>query len=449
MDVTLDSSETALVAGWEWAKTQALNYVRHGDPVGDWIEASLPGRNGFCMRDVAHQSAGAQVLGLRSEVKNMLRRFAENISDVRDWCSFWEISGDNQPIPVDYTDDGDFWYNLPANFDVLDCCWRQYQWTADSDYIVDPVFLNFYDRTVQDYVQRWDSNHDGLLEHQLQFGRRGIGSYEETVDGIRTASDLVAAQSAAYDAYSHIVRLRAEFEKADLYAKKAANLRERYEKDWWHSEASRFYSVLRHDSHFSKFANTNIDNLALYFGLVRDTKKVQSVIDHVMREFSTMNIEAQSYVPEVAYHYGRSSEAFNALCHLINPTLARREYPEISYSVIGCFIIGLMGVSANASHKKITTMGRLSNETAWISVEYLPILENQIAIRHQGNSETTLCNQQGQAIVWEARFATDTDCLLVDGSAKLTSREVSSSGDTESWTEINIPAGEKHTVRLP
>lgn len=449
VDVTLDSSETALVAGWEWATTQALSYVRHGDPVGDWIEASLPGRNGFCMRDAAHQSAGAQVLGLRSEVKNMLRRFAENINEVRDWCSFWEISGDNRPVPVDYTNDSDFWYNLPANFDVLDCCWRQYLWTADSDYIVDPVFLNFYDRTVQDYVQCWDSNHDGLLEHQLHFGRRGIGSYEETIEGIRTASDLVAAQSAAYEAYAHIQRLRGDIEKANLYSQKAANLRARYEQEWWRSEASRFFSVLRHDGHFSSYSNANIDNLALYFGLVRDTKKVQSVIDHVMREFAALNVEAQSYVPEVAYHYGRSSEAFSALCHLMDPALARREYPEISYSVIAAIITGLIGVSANASHKKIATMGRLTNDTAWISVECLPILENRIAVRHQGNTETTFCNQQGPAIDWEARFATETDYVLIDGTATPTVREVGSSGNTESWTTITIPAGEKRTVRLP
>ena len=96
----------------------------------------------------------------------MLRRFAENIAASRDWCTFWEISGDNLPVAVDYKSDLDFWYNLPANFDVLDCCWRQYQWTGDAAYINDPVFLNFYDRTVNDYVQHWDADGDGILEHR-------------------------------------------------------------------------------------------------------------------------------------------------------------------------------------------------------------------------------------------------------------------------------------------
>ena len=172
----LTSSDQTLVEGWEWAITQALSFARSGDPVGDWIEASLPGRSALCMRDVAHQRAGAQILGLREHVKNMLRKFAAHVSGRRDWCSFWEITGDNLPAPQDYINDTDFWYNLPANFDVLAACLRQYLWTGDREYIHDPVFLQFYDRAVTDYVQRWDSNGDGLLEHLPQYGRRGIAS---------------------------------------------------------------------------------------------------------------------------------------------------------------------------------------------------------------------------------------------------------------------------------
>ena len=72
----LTSSNAALVAGFDWAKAQALAYVYRGDPVGDWYEAALPGREAFCMRDVAHQSTGAQLLGLADCNYNMLYRFA-------------------------------------------------------------------------------------------------------------------------------------------------------------------------------------------------------------------------------------------------------------------------------------------------------------------------------------------------------------------------------------
>ena len=56
-----------------------MNYAYDGDPVGLWYEAALPGRRAFCMRDVSHQVAGAQALGLSSYTHNMLRHFAENI----------------------------------------------------------------------------------------------------------------------------------------------------------------------------------------------------------------------------------------------------------------------------------------------------------------------------------------------------------------------------------
>jgi hypothetical protein len=70
----------------------------------------------------------------------MLYRFAENITEGKDWCTFWEINRYNQPVEEDYQSDDKFWYNLPANFDVLDCCLRQYLWTGDEDYIKDPSF---------------------------------------------------------------------------------------------------------------------------------------------------------------------------------------------------------------------------------------------------------------------------------------------------------------------
>ena len=52
----LDSSDARLVEGFLRAKHQATAYVFNNDPVGPWYEAAEPGREAFCMRDVAHQS---------------------------------------------------------------------------------------------------------------------------------------------------------------------------------------------------------------------------------------------------------------------------------------------------------------------------------------------------------------------------------------------------------
>ena len=114
------SSLPALNQVFAWAKGQALAYVFTGDPVGDWYEAALPKREAFCMRDVSHQAAGANALGLAAINKNLFRKFAVNISEAKDWCTYWEINRHDKPAPIDYRNDKEFWYNLPANFDVLD-----------------------------------------------------------------------------------------------------------------------------------------------------------------------------------------------------------------------------------------------------------------------------------------------------------------------------------------
>ena len=145
--IVLKTSDTDLGEAFEWAKKQALAYSFTGDPVGDWYEAALPVREAFCMRDVSHQSIGAHALGPFQHTNNMLRKFAENIPESKDWCSYWEINREGLPAPVDYYNDVQFWYNLPANFDVLNCCYRMYLWTGDRTYIDDHTFLNFYRRT--------------------------------------------------------------------------------------------------------------------------------------------------------------------------------------------------------------------------------------------------------------------------------------------------------------
>jgi hypothetical protein len=143
-----------------------MSYVFDGDPVGPWFEAALPGRRAFCMRDVSHQVAGAQALGLSKYTHNMLRRFAENISASKAWCSYWEINYLKRPAPIDFKSDDAFWYNLPANFDVLDACYRMYLWTGDRTYVEDPVFLNFYAHTVTDYVSQRDLGVEGRAWRQ-------------------------------------------------------------------------------------------------------------------------------------------------------------------------------------------------------------------------------------------------------------------------------------------
>ena len=443
----LTSSDQTLVEGWEWATTQALSFARSGDPVGDWIEASLPGRDAFCMRDVAHQSAGAQILGLRSHVKNMLRTFAEHVSEARDWCSFWEITRDNLPAAQDYTSDTDFWYNLPANFDVLAACLRQYLWTGDQAYIQDPVFLHFYDRTVADYVRRWDTNGDGLLEHLPQYGRRGIASYEEAVPDIFIGGDLLAAQVAAYQAYARIQELRGYPQHALAYRQRAAAIRELYNQTWWNTDARTFHSFMRQDGRFADQPNFGVNSMALYFGLVQRMDRAGAVITDLRQRFSTANVETQSYFPELAYRYGYHTDAYAALQYLFSPTLPRRTYPEVSYAVLDAIVRGMIGLSAQADRGRLATLGRLDDHVAWVAVEDLPVLDNRIELCHIGNAETRLSNVQGPPIRWQACFGGDQQMFLVENTEMPATSSVGHHGQALSWVEISVPTGESRTVR--
>jgi len=159
--VTFSSNIKELNTAFDWAKNKALSFANDGtDPVGYWYEAALPNREAFCMRDVSHQAIGAEILGLSKHNWNMLLKFTQNISKEKDYCSWWEINRYNKPAPVDYENDKDFWYNLPANFDVIYNAHRLYLWTGNKEYLNNSDFNNFYKLSLNEYVEHWDLGYD-------------------------------------------------------------------------------------------------------------------------------------------------------------------------------------------------------------------------------------------------------------------------------------------------
>src|SRR5215472_7974078 len=284
--VSLESSDKALLDGFNWAKSQALAYVFTGDPVGPWYEAALPGRSAFCMRDVSHQSIGAQVLGLAAFNHNMLRKFALSIASSRDWCGFWEIDKYDGPAPVDYKSDAHFWYNLPANFDVLNACYQVYRWTGDKSYIEDPAFINFYRRTLDDYIRAWDKDGDEIPESYLQYGSRGLGSYnEQSRVPIKVGCDLVASEYAAYRAYSQIARLRHAGAEADACAAKADKLRSIFDEKWWDGTREMFHTALLADGTMD--FETSSSSFPLWFGIIPAGPKLERELDVVTHSPAT------------------------------------------------------------------------------------------------------------------------------------------------------------------
>jgi hypothetical protein len=442
----LSSSSDKLVEVFRWARSQAMAYVfDEGDPVGPWYEAVEPGREGFCIRDTCHQALGAQALGLQRFNLNMLRRFAENISDSKDWCSYWEIDRYNRPAPVDYENDAAFWYNLPANFDLVDCCFRMYVWTGDQTYVEDPVFLNLYDRTVNDYVERWGLGLDqimkrprllnmrGIYDPKKKFPQaRGIPGYDEGEHEYVVGFDVLVTQRAAYFAYAQIQGVRGNAERAQEFLAKAAALEALIKDEWWNRTSECFYQRLT--------ANHELEGCG------------PRRADEALRADWRTDVadDAGGFPP------GAKSDAELAdaeVARLLDLSHARLEYPEVSYSRVGDLVTDLMGVTlefrspleaaVDGGWVEVTvrTLPGLGTGIGWAEVRNLPIRAGEVTVRHEGTTKTTLTNQRGPAVIWRAAFAGRHESLFVNGQPMEAQTETAAGGQATSSVRVAVGAG--------
>jgi hypothetical protein len=460
----LRSSDRQLVTAFNWAKQQALAYVHNGDPVGPWYEAALPGRQAFCMRDVSHQAAGAQALGFAGYTHNMLRRFAENISSSRDWCSYWEIDRLNRPAPIDYVNDDVFWYNLPANFDVLDACYRMYLWSGDTSYIDDPVFLSFYRHTVTDYVSRWNLDlahvmtRETVLRDTSYF--RGDPSYAESRRDIALGADLLAAQYAGYRSYAAIAAIRGDASTTKEYEDVAADVKFLINTKGWNPSTNDFHGFLDNKHQFAGQAGADL----LYWDAVDDGLKARSALDTLlktMRAEPASAVEPESHYAEILYRYGEPDAAYAEIMDLTRTGRERREYPEVSFSTIGAIVNGLMGINvepavpidsaAQSKHFEtvISTLPQLTTGTAWAELRNLPIGNSAITVRHDGERRTTLINKGETELNWEPAFPGAFASLVVNGKTISAHTESRKFGRAITWIRVQVAAGKSARVEVP
>jgi len=454
--LALSSSDAQLVTCFEWAKGQALKYVRAGDPVGLWYEAALPQREAFCMRDVSHQAAAAHTLGLAAHTRNMLRKFAVNISESKDWCSYWEINRYDQPAPVDYTNDKEFWYNLPANFDVLDACYRMYLWTHDRTYLEDPAFVAFYEHTLTDYVQRWDLSLDKVLARPRFMNRdsfdrrnshqscRGIPSYHEGRPGMtRLGVDQLAFQAAAYRSYAQILRLQEKSDGATICLQKAMEVMQFIEEHFWDEQQNRFNELLLTDGQYITGGGMQV--YLLYNDAVVWPEKIDAALRSII-EGQRINIEMGSHYPEIFYRYGAHDDAYRWLLQLSDPGTRRREYPEVSFAVVGAIVGGLMGLEPSETQGQIATLPRLTEATSWAQISGVPVHGNVVDVRHNGTDETALTNRSGPTLTWTAQFPGATGQLAADDRPLETHRGMDRAGRPVVWGLVTISPGATRTI---
>ncbi len=468
--LALLTSDTNLGAAFSWAANQAYAYAFEGDPVGDWFEAALPGREAFCMRDTAHQAMGAHALGLQPHVRNMLRRFGGEISSARDWCSLWEIDRHGRPAHADYRTDDDFWYNLPANFDVLDASYRMFLWSGDRAYITDPVLLNFYDRTVTDYVERWALGLDAITKRPRFMNRkagtdpdarfaqaRGIPGYNEEADDFVVGLDLLATEYAGFSAYARIQEARGDFAAARAWLKKAADVKAFVNREWWDEKSGTFHERLTTSGSLAARGTDSWNIAELYWPIAFDGVHLRGALSRLVEQIKrspSAPIEEQSHHPEVLYRYGVPDVARDQVLDLARPDRLRREYPEVSFSLVGAVVTGLMGVSVDPvmpgresdlldyfASQFVMTLPQLTPRTAWAELRHVPVHANDVTVRHDGTSATVFTNNRGPAIVWRAALPGRFPELLVNGSRTKATRMVLPPGRDVSYVHVVVAPG--------
>jgi hypothetical protein len=456
-DLKFHSSNPSLNESFQWAKQQALQYARPAqEPFGPWYEAALPGRNAFCMRDVSHQTGGAAALGLFEANRNMLHRFAESAADSRDWAAYWEIDRSGKPSVFDYNSDSDFWFNLPANFDVLDAAVRMWRWTGDDVYRADPGFQIFYRETLTDYITQWQLQPDVILtrpriaNQKLSKGKfvasRGIPSYDEGPKDFIFGTDLLAAEYRAIRSYKEIAVRPQDKDLAERLQNTADEIQHILETVAWDPKGGHFNGVIRRD--LSGFGSG--DTLALHFDAVKDPSHVRGALNYISDPayWKKINIEEESYVPLVLFRYGRTDAAYKVLFDLADPNKRRREYPEVSYGVVAAIVSGAMGLEAGRAgdNYDVQTLPQAMTKTDDMSVSALPIKGNRLEISHTGDRTTQFTNTAGPSIRWRAAFMGNSKRLLVNERPEEASHALLKDGSQISFTTITVKQGETVVV---
>lgn len=447
--VHFTNTDTALQTAFNWAKATALQYRGNAqDAVGPWYEAALPSRNAFCVRDFSHQCIAAAALGMQKENENMLQQFIRNISASKDWCTYWEIDKWNKPCPADYKNDSAFWYNLNANFELLYTSERLYQWTGNRTLINAPATTYFLERTLNEYIRKWQLQPGSLLTRpgiankrsnykagDNYTGYRGLPSYVESVDGLLMSADLLAAMYRACISGAFISRIENSLAKSKEYLALATGYQKQLQQNWKNgSSYSTFYTA------DGKFGTGEGALFLLWYNALQDVKERKAIIEQLLA--LQLNVESQSYLPRILYQHGYGGDARNIVLHLANPATKRREYPEVSFGIVEGIVQGLMGIDAVASSNTVTTCNN-SQGSDTAAVTDLSLLNTTISLVHNGSSGSVITNTGSRAFNWTAVFKGSHRYIFVDGKRMRAESFIHLSAEAYSRVTVKIKPGRR------
>lgn len=342
---------------------------------------------------------------------------------------------------------------------------RMFAWTGDTAYITDPAFIDFYRHTVNEYIHHWQLGPQEVLSRPRIMNRhrdsgkfvdaRGIPGYTENRRDFNLGTDLLAAEFRALRLYSEFQRLRGLAGEAPEYDSLATGIAQVLETHGWNAQDRHFYNALQP----SGGGVGTGDGLVLYFRAATNPEQLKMALEELKRQTREPppNIEEQSYRPEILFHFGAPEEAYLQILDLSRPDRDRREYPEVSYAIIGSIVTGMMGVNVVPAGKRpsdqtlgakfvVETLPRLSKHTPAAELHNLPIRQNVIDVRHQRDHSSTIRNVSGPQFTWRASFDGSMPYLVVNGNKVNARKRATALGTQVSYVDVTVPTGQTVTV---
>ncbi|MFD0697467.1 S-layer homology domain-containing protein [Paenibacillus sp. GCM10027628] len=479
-EVTIRSSNDQLVQVFNKSKVKMKSYVRTGmtgvvnrdEQTYGWnnnifnIRAYTPSywagyanRSAYYIRDMAHQMAGAHMLGLDAENFNMLKSFAGTANESSKWYPAWALNFDGSIFGLDHRSDDVFVREVPAVFELVEKAYKMYLWTGDDNYLNDPVLWNYYSKAVTDFI----SLHDGNKKNVVAEGTGdeniflGTASYNERGgEHLIEAGDGIASQYQAMLAYAKMLEAKGD-PAAAQFAKNAQDLKNYFNTDWGIKGLKSGYvrGYGKDGTAYSDFGKE-----ASWFMPMKQITEPGTRTDDYLNFIDTMsstegqrptNIEAYTYLPDTFFTYGKNETAWKWMKYIIDQYDLPHEhrdqgtngdYPEVSYTLVSQMIEGLMGVTPNAPSHGLSTISRLPGEVGWLELNHVMVGDNDVDVKHEGTSKTTLRNNSGSgSLTWEVQFAGTYPSIDVEGVRRAASTKTVN-GVTVSYTMVNVPVGQ-------
>ena len=450
--LTLSSSNEFLVDEFNEAKDSVYALVVTGNEPG-YIPAywgSYRIRECFCSRDICHQVEAGHLLGLDIENFSMLKTFASDAPESNEYWPKWSYDFYGEP----YFMDADF-KELPAPFEIVEKIYEQYLWTGNPDWIWNDTLFTYCQNTITHFVNIHDENGNGIAETHTELATY----WEQETDDFIEAGDSFANQYQAVLAFAGILRARGNITEADLYFEKAEELRNFHSVEWWDNLENQYIRGFDVDGNYkTDFGHENSFFMPLkritdlgpktknYIEFCHKSIAYPNANEYTQWDFNTgINIEAKTYLPQMGYYNNRISIGWHWLQNLMN---SNSTYPEVHFLIVGNIVCGMMGIIPDAPNQSIITLSKLNYEVSWVQADHIPLGENTISIRHDGQFKSTFINQFGPSLNWEAQFYGAHDNLMINGNL-LDANFKSVNGTMVTFVNLSVSPGEIVIVEIP